>query len=88
MIDFKDSDKTVDSNSTWKKADGFINITLEGTDGSYPKLGAIGLHLNKAQDKRLIEWLSKDPEGNSAKLAQRLRVNYRSAQPAAEFKLD
>jgi hypothetical protein len=85
---FINNDNTEVSPSTWKKADAFINIELEGTDGSYPKLGAIGLHMSKPNEAELIAWLSSDPEVNSKKLTERLRINYRSAKPATGFKLD
>ena len=85
---FIKNENTEVSSSTWKKADAFINIELEGTDGSYPKLGAIGLHLSKANEAELIAWLSADPEANAKKLTERLRINFRSAKPATGFKLD
>jgi len=66
------------SNSQWEKASGFINIYLPSKDGKRRKLGAIPLRNGKPAEKTLLEWLEAD-EGNVAKLASKLIVEYQAA---------
>ena len=66
-------------NDSWK-AQGFINIFLPSKAGGRRKLGSIALKESNDNQKLLLDWLNAD-EGNAAKLAAAMIVEFQSATP-------
>ena len=71
----------------FEKASGFINIYLPSKDGKRRKVGAIALRASKANEKQMLDFLDED-EGNIAKLAAKLIVEYQSAVVTEAHSLD
>ena len=71
--------KPNDQDDSWKAA-GFINFYMPNGNGTRTKVGALALKANDKNHAILMDYLSKDPEANIAKLMTKLIVDFKSAE--------
>lgn len=86
MAIFNPSDAGNGNNNSFKKADAFLNISLEMGDRT-PKIGAIPLYADKVVDGQLIQALKSNPE-RAQQLASRLVLRFNMADGSSSEPLD
>lgn len=86
MAIFNPSDAGNGNNSSFKKADAFLNISLDQGDRT-PKIGAIPLYSDRVVDRQLIEALKDNPDRAQA-LASKLILRFNMADGSSSEPLD
>ena len=77
-FNFNNNQAAQQTNNGREKAVSFVNFYMPKAGGGRVKIGAIALYGRKPNDAALHNWLA-DNEGNVAKLAQLLQVEFREA---------